>query len=356
MSITAPTYCTREQVKAALDIAESARANERVDRAIEAARDSVDRLTRRRFSPTEGTRYFAWPDEQYPTSWRLWLGPDELASSSGVSITAGAATFAANSFFLEPANQGPPYTYIETDLDGSAAFASSGTHQRAIAVTGIFGHSDTAATVGTLSGSLAASLTASPTLTWTDLASVGVGTLLKVDSERMLVLGRTMVDTTQNVGGSGLTASTTSVALTVSDGTAFSIDEILLVESERLRVVDIAGNVLTVKRAQDGTVLAAHTAGVDVYALTGLIVARAQQGTTLAAHNSAATVTRHVVPALVRDLAVAYAVTQLQQESAGYARVAGSGDNQRETIGRAVGILEQEAVERYGRQILMRTV
>lgn len=355
MTITQPCYCTREQVKGALEVLESARANQIVDRAIESARDAVEALTRRRFTPWEGTRYFPWPWHDYGTPWVLWLNADELVSVT--TLTSGGVTIGAADYFLEPANDGPPYRRVEADLSSASAFSGGDTHQRAIAITGVFGYRDDAETVGTLSGALAASATASPALTWNDaLANVGVGTLLKVDAERMLVTGRTMEDTTQNVGGSGLTAANNNVALTVTSGAAFHIDETLLIESERMRVVDIAGNVLTVRRAQDGSVLAAHAAGVDIYALTGVTVARAQRGTSLAAHDSGATVTRHVVPALVRDLAIAYAQTQVMQEGAGYARVAGSGDNQREMIGRGLAVMEQETVERHGRQILVRAV
>jgi hypothetical protein len=341
-------------VKAALDVLESARANARVDRAIESARDAVDGLTRRRFSPQIATRYFSWPSEAFPTPWRIWLDGAELISVT--TLIAGGLTISSADYFLEPANYGPPYTSIETDLDSSSSFGSSGSHQRAISVLGLFGYRDDAQTVGTLSGSLTASTSTSPSITWTALADVGIGSLLRVDDERMIVTGRSMVDTTQNVGGAGLTASNADVALTVSDGTAFSIDEPLLIESERMRVVDIAGNVLTVKRAQDGSVLATHAAGVDVYALTGVTVTRAAQGSTLAAHNSAATVTRHVPPALVRDLSLAYSINELLQESAGYARVAGSGDHQRELSGRGISTIEAEVLERHGRQILTRSV
>lgn len=353
MSITVPTYCTREQVKNALDLAETFRTNERIDRAIESASDQIDGMTRRRFSPTIDTRYFSWPSEEYRTPWRLWLDGNELVSLT--SCTSGGATLTAD-VFLEAQAYGPPYAAIEVDLDSSSAFSSSGTHQRSIAVTGVFGYTDDQATVGTLASSLAASLTASPSITWTDLAGVGVGTLLQIDTERLLVIGRTMVDTTQNVGGSGLTNAASSVALTVSDGTAFSQGEVLYVETERMQVLEIAGNVLTVKRAIDGTVLAAHSAGVDVYAQTGVLTVRAAQGSTLAAHNSAATVTRHVLPPAIRDFALGIALSQLLQEQAGYARTAGTADMVRLVTGKGLESLEEAALERHGRQILMRSV
>lgn len=61
MTISRPCYATREQVKQALDIKESARSDLQIDIAIEAASDSVDGLLHRVFYPQVMTRYFDWP-------------------------------------------------------------------------------------------------------------------------------------------------------------------------------------------------------------------------------------------------------------------------------------------------------
>jgi hypothetical protein len=351
MPLSAPTYCTREDVKGALDVAETARSNDRVDRAIESAVTTIDAMMRRRFTPWTGTRYFRWPNPQSPTPWRLWLGLDEIISITALS--AGGTTIPSSDYFLEPANSGPPYTSIETDQSRSSTFAPGNTAQRAVAVTGTFGYRADEETVGSLAGTLAASTSATATVTWTT-ARIGVGSLLRIDSERVLVTERTMVDTTQN--SPALTASVADTSITVSDVTAFAVEEIILIGTERMRIVDIAGTALTVKRAYDGTVLAAHSPGDNIYALTGVTLARAQCGTTLAAHSTSATIYRHIVPPLIRDLALATAVNQLLQESAGYARVVGSGDAQMETSGKGLRALEQDALERHGRQILTRAV
>jgi hypothetical protein len=351
MPLSAPVYCTRENVKSALDSAETARNNDLVDRAIETARDSVDGLLRRRFTPWVGTRHFRWPNPGSPTSWRLWLDRDELVSLT--SLTAGGTTISTADVFLEPANDGPPYRSIEVDQSSSAAFASTATSQRAIAVTGTFGYRADEETVGSLAGNLAASTTATASITWTT-ARIGVGDLLHIDDERMLVTERTMVDSTQD--NPTLTASMADVSVAVTNGTAFAVEEIILIGSERMRIVDIAGNTLTVKRAWDGTVLAAHSPGGNIYTLTGVTLLRAQCGSTLAAHSTSAAITRHVVPALVRDLAVAYALNQLGQESSGYARTVGAGENQQEATGKGLKVLQSDALEAHGRQLLARAV
>ena len=78
-----PWYATREQVKRALDIAETARNNAQVDRAIAAASRSIEAQMHRRFYPWDGTRYFGFrPWNDGTSSWRLWLAEDDLVSVS----------------------------------------------------------------------------------------------------------------------------------------------------------------------------------------------------------------------------------------------------------------------------------
>src|SRR5690606_34488219 len=131
--------------------------------------------------------------------------------------------------------------------------------------------------------------------------------LIKLGTEHMVVTGRSMLDTGQNIGAD-LDASNSAVTVAVTDGTAFSAGETLLIGSERMLIVDVAGNNLIVKRAWDGSVLAAHTSGADIYASRTLTVERGALGTTAATHLDNAAVSRHVVPGAVRALAVAEAL------------------------------------------------
>jgi hypothetical protein len=336
-------YATREQVKAALDTAETARNDAQVDRAIESATDAVFALTHRRFWPQTATRYFPWPNRQYARGWRLWLDGDELVSVT--TMTAGGTTIPPTDYFLEPVNTGPPFTSIEIDLSSSSAFSSGATWQRAIAITGEFGHSaDT-----TPAGALAEALDASEAgVDVTDSSLVGVGTIVKVDDERMIVTGRSQLDTGQT--SSALTASSSDESITSITAGSIAVGEVLLVDSERMLVVDVAGTTLTVKRAWDGSTLAVHSSGVTIYAPRTLTVERGAVGTTAATHLTATAVTAHVVPPLIRDLAIAEAIDQLQLETSGYARVIGEGDNAREGTGRSLFDLRRDVERRYGRQ------
>lgn len=345
-------YATRESVKGALDVAETARNNLQIDRALGSASRVVDGLCKRKFYPWTGTRYFDWPNSQRSVPWRLWLDDNELVSVT--TLTAGGVLIAAADYFLEPANSGPPYTYLEIDLASTAAFTSSTTHQRAIAITGVFGYSADEESVGSLAGPLAGSESATASITWTT-ARFGVGDILRIDSERVIVTERTYVDSTQNTTGA-LTAVSSDVTVGVASGTAFAVEEVIRVDAEKMLVLEVVGNNLTVKRAWDGSVLATHSSNADVYTLTGVEIDRGQLGTTLAAHLTGATIYRHVVPDLIRDLTIAEALDQLQQEGAGYARTIGEGEGAREGTGRGIGALRRDVRVVHGRRARTRAV
>lgn len=346
-------YATREDVKSALDMKETARNNAQIDRAIESASRAVEGLLHRRFYPWSGTRYFDWPNGQYARPWRLWLDADELISVS--SLTSGGTLIAATDYFLEPVNVGPPYNRIEIDLDSSAAFGGGSTQQRSVAVTGLFGYAADESPAGTTAEVLDSSETA---VDVSDSAAIGVGDLIRVDSERMLVTGKTMLDTGINIDATdSLTASNADVSITMSTTTSAPVvDEVILIGSERMLVVDVAGSVLTVKRAWDGSVLAAHATGADIYAPRTLTVTRAVLGTTAATHLTAASIVKNAVPGTVKALTVAEALCTVLNESGGYARTAGSGEGAREAAGRALKDARDQAYTRYGRKARTRAV
>lgn len=340
--------CTREDVKSALDSAETARNNAQVDRAVAAASRSVEGLLHRKFRPVVDTRYFDWPDPQRTPTWVLWLNGNDLAELT--AVTAGGTSIPTGNVLLEPNDYGPPYNRIEVDLSTVSAFQAGDTHQQAIGISGTWcGDAVVEDQIGELAANLAADTTATATITWT-AADIGVGDVLRIGDERMIVTARTMVNTTQDLQAD-MGASSAAVTVAVSSGTAFGAGQILLIDSERMLVVDVAGNNVTVKRGWDGSVLAAHTTGADIYALTGVDVDRAQLGTTLAAHTTADPIYRHVVPELVRQLAVAEAINSIQQETAGYARRERSVESERDVSGDGgLSSLRDRCRRRYGRK------
>jgi hypothetical protein len=322
-------YATREDVKSALDLKETARSNAQVDRAIDAASRLVEGLCHRRFYPQVDTRYFDWPD-QYARPWRLWLDDSELISVT--SITSGGVTIPTGNVNLEPNRSGPPYNRVEVRIDTDSAFSAGQTNQRAITITGLWGYRNDESPAGTVSAGVSDTAT---TLMISDSSAIGVGQVLRTGTERLLVTDKRMADSGQTLQAD-LAEQQKAVTAQVTDGTAYDIGEVLLVGSERILIVDIAGNQLTVKRAWDGTVLAAHTTGTPVWAARALTVTRGALGTTAAAISNGATIYRWEPPGPVRTLVVADAVTTLLNEAAGYARITGVGTASRQVGGGTV--------------------
>src|SRR5258707_15689171 len=149
-------------------------------------------------------------------------------------------------------------------------------------------------------------------------------TAVPSDTERMLVTEKAAVMTGQTNLSGATTASESDVAITVTSGAAINLGEVLLLDAERLLVTDVTGNVVTVVRQWDSTVLATHAGGTTLNAYRSLTVARGQYGTTAAVHLNNAPLSRHRPPALIRDLCIAEGVNRVLQETSGYSRTVGA--------------------------------
>lgn len=358
MAITVPVYTTRETIKRALDQGEVPKNNRNIDRCIASASRTAEAECHRIFYPRIATKYFDWPNEQDALAWRLWLDDQDLISVT--ALVSGGTTISASDYNLEPNRSGPPYNRLEIDISSSANFGGGSTHQQDVSVLGLWGWNDTHDSVGTVTEALDSSETAID-VSAAASADIGVGSILKIDSERMLVTERSQLDTGINVGGAGLTANKNSQSLTVSDGTQFAVGEVILVESERMLIEEIAGNVLTVERAFEGSTIAVHAAGVDIYAPRTLTVTRGALGSTAAAHNSGATIQQWVVPAAVRQYVTAEAIHQLMQEQTGWFRTMSAsaifgGTAKRAATVEALVDFRAQMYRLHGRKARVRTV
>ncbi|MFF4600155.1 hypothetical protein [Amycolatopsis sp. NPDC001319] len=343
-------YCTREDVKSALDFKETARNNAQVDRLIAAGSRAVDALCHRVFYPEADTRTFDWPNAQTARPWRLWLDQNDLIRCD--TLVSGAEVVPPDAVLLRPDNSGPPFTHVEIDIGTSAAFTSGASHQRSISLTGLWGYGDDENPAGALAASLDASQT---TVDVTSSAAVGVGTLFRVEDERFVVTGKRQLDTGQTLT-TDLADRNNATALNVQDGNAFSAGEVVLVDTERMLVEDVAGDTLLVARGWDGTALAAHTTGAHVWAPRRLTVERAVLGSTPGVHGAGAALTAWTPPPLVWALAIAEAVTSLQQETSAYGRTVGAGENEREASGKGIADLRNQVYAAHGRKARTRAV
>lgn len=349
-----PWLATREDIANALDVKSTARDDDQIDRLIEAESRNVERFLHRKFAPTIATRYVNWPNSQFGRSYRIWLDQNELISlttlvSGGVTIplTTGGVT----NYFLEPVNYGPPYNSIEMNLASVSAFSAGSTHQRSIAITGLFGYSDDAVTIGTQTGSL----NSTDDIITTVWAGVGVGSILKIDSERMICTDRSFVDTTRDTTAD--LASLASATLVATNGSTIYAGEEILIDSERMLVTDIINSSsLLVKRAWSGTALAAHSTGASIYSARAFTVQRGSLGTTATTHSDGTSWTSWVVPGPVRKLTIAEVINTFEQEQAGYARVIGSGEGTRNASGAGLDDARMTAMVACGRRARQRAV
>lgn len=352
-------YCTREEVQDAFDVREAAHRSAQIDQAIASASDDIDGWLNRHkhgLAPRDATRYFSWPDRNYSSTSRVWFDENELVSA--VSITSGGVTLSPAEFFLEPVNSGPPFTYVEINQAGSGSFGNSGTSQRAIEIVGTWGVNDDRRPGGALAEPLDASETA---VDVTDASLVGVGSVLVVDGERMLVTGRVGLDTNNNILAD-LLALKNAQTVSISPGAEFSVGETIIVGAERMRIVDRTTDTLTVIRGYDGSTLAAHTNGDGIFALRTLTVERGALGTTAAAHLTAATVETWDVPSIVRSLCIGEAITRIEQEVSAYGARVYSDEAERDSsgtevvAGRGLTDVRKSAARRYKRKFRKRAV
>ncbi len=360
MAITTPCYCSREDVKRAIDIKQTARANWQVDRAIQSSARNVEGHLHRIFYPNDTTRYFDWPNFQSTYPWKIYLDQSELADVTvnvPVVTTGGRSNptvIPAANIFWGPWNYAPPYTFLELDRSTSSAFGLGSTPQRDVGISGTYGWWMQTDPAGILAA--AVSSTTATSVLVSDGSLLGVGNILIVDSERMLISDRSTA-TTGQTNLSGLTTnSTADVAATVTDGTQVHVDEVIQIDSERMLVVDVTGNTVTVKRAWDGSVLATHSTNTTIYAFRTLTVLRGQLGTAAATHLVSTPASIWRTPSLLRDLSLAESVNRVLEETGGYSDPQGEGGGAIHGLGSALADLWDEATTLYGRKARSRVV
>lgn len=312
-----PVYTTRETIKRALQVNETARNNREIDRAIRSSSRIVEGLTHRTFYPITSTKKFDWPNIQGALPWRLWTDDSELISVTNLVTNAGVVIPPAN-YFLEPNRSGPPFNRIELKLSSASAFGGGDTFQQSILVTGLWGYANDETTTGLTVAGLNATSTRVDVNGLTS-SLVGVGSIIRVDSERMNVTSRSLLDTTVTLSGN-LTSAKNITLVPVPDGTQFAAEEILTIDAERFLVEDIAGNNLVTQRGFDGSALAAHTTGARIYAQRTLNVERGALGTTAATHSSGASVYTWNPPSGIQQYVTAFAISDLLEEQTGWFR------------------------------------
>jgi hypothetical protein len=320
--MTKPFYATVEQLQAAADIKSTSNETDRLRRLLDSASRKVEQRCHRHFYPLTEVRTY------HLTSGGagFWLNSDLLSFTAATED--GTAVVVAD---IEVSPAAAPYSWI--GLSGVD-----------ITITGDWGYSNDTTPAGALAEALDASETG---VDVTDSSLVGIGDLLICESEKMIVTHKTLLDTTANLAAD-LTAVVSDNEVTVNTGSLVKAGEVITIDAERMRVLSISGNDLQVVRAFDGSPIAAHTGTLDVYAPRTLTVERGAAGSTAATHSDTTVLTRNVAPAVVSEATLAEALVAYAQETSAYARVIGSGDNQRESGGVGLEAARKE-LTRYRR-------
>lgn len=377
MTIWRPAYCNRYEAQRSVDFVPGVDVIDALDRAVLSAAEEIEGGLGRVFYPSDHTVWFDWPNQggtgggQYADPWRLWLDDNDLVVPT--SIVSGGVTLELDQLFAEPVENPrkfrPYYTRLELDRAYNVQFGNNAqTPQLSIAVTGTWGYGADADPAGTLAEAVADSDT---TVTVSDGSKAGpgdvvvlgygrgtapyptsaphAGAIAPFTGERLLVTGVSAVETGLTQSGDGVTtAQADDQALSTTGTGSLNAGEVITLDSEDMLVEKITGGVATVRRAFNGSTLAAHSAA-DVYAWRQWTVNRGILGTTASSYDSGAAVCRHRVPQLVRDLAIAMAENQVLQEGSGYARTAGSGESAAQAPGQALGAKWMAARRRHGR-------
>jgi hypothetical protein len=307
-----------------MDLKAAAYKQNQLDRNIVAASGSVDSLCKRQFFPEDTTRTFDWPNWQYAYPWRLWLDANELAldqiDNPNTVLSSGGVAIPNTAFFCRNKNYAPPYTRIELDRSQNYSFGNGDTPQLDIWLYGTFGatHNPQPASQCVLASAIGNTTTQTVLVSEGD--TPGVGDLILIDSERMLVQDKQPVNTGITFSAGVTTPQVTDVLITVPSVTAFTPYEVIRIDAERMLILDYftATSQLLVKRAWDGTLPVAHNTGTDIFAFRQLIVVRGAVGTTSSTHDNGAVVNVFVWPSLVKELAVAEAEVGMIQEPGGY--------------------------------------
>jgi hypothetical protein len=320
-----PAFATREQIMGATDIKSTAIQASAIDRLIFSASRQIEQVMRRHFYPRVETVTYEPPYDF--ARYGFWLNRD-IQSVTNLEVDDVGLT--VDDFTLHPSSDGPPYSRIEL----------SGFENVETAITGVWGYSDDEAPAGALDGNVAT--TTETTIQVTNGAAIGVGDLIHIEDERLIVTNKVVVDSAVNTTAE-VAAEKSVVTLPVGDGTAFTAGETVLVDAERMLITDVAGNNLIVKRAHDGSTLALHVTDSDIYVYRLLTVERGAEGTTAAIHADTTAITRNVPPGTITELCIAEVTTALEQESAAYARTIGSGEAEREAAGKGLADVRHRA-------------
>lgn len=335
-------YASMTEVQRAADLPSSLFFDTRLQQVMNQATDAVKELCHRDFEPTVDTRWFRWPQDVAQDPGLLMLGRNELISVTSIVNGDGSTVDLSDCKLIKvgTGDDGPPYSAIEYTGGWTQNADFSG---RSIGVTGVYGFKNDETSITTTASNLTGT-----TVDVADSSGLGVGSLIRIATERLVIRRRGWL-TSSNAVAINLPAEESSSSFTVTSGAAFNIGEWLLLGAEQMEVVDIVGNTLFVQRAINGSGLQVHTAVTTVYVNRRLTVHRGVLGTSSVDTASGASVYLFQWPGLVNQQCKAEALQIIQQDAASYGSRSGSGQGEMPMAVRGIPELRNRVMGRYGR-------
>ena len=344
-------YVSREDVKRTLRI-DGVERDAVIDDNIAAASIELERLTHTNFIPETEERKYDWP-QRHGLNGALILDRHLIALTAITKKGADATAMTVGNLILQPANEGPPYHQIDIDQSTAERYESSAsTNPQVIRPTGRWGWSEDTAVAGTIddSGNITSDAAAT-TFVCADGSLIEVGDTLLIETEALLVTERDFAARGSIlINDASVTASRPNTEITVDNSHGLNAGEVFKLNSEEMFIESIAGNVLSVIRAHNGTALAAHNNDTAVHVPRTLTVTRAANGTTAATHADSTAISRYVPPQDIRNLCRALTIQYITQSGAGWTGAIGGGEAQRESRGILVDRLTMKTKLRYKRR------
>lgn len=343
-------YTTREAVKGAMESAGGRDLDRQVDRLIPQVSREVDSILGTRLIPKTETRVLPY-SRRWVRGNKLFFDAD-LISLTSLKDQGGARTLVEGThFILQPENHGPPYSWAEILASQGVSFeAAATTPQQSFEITGQWATWSETAAAGELGAAIAdASSTA---VQVKDGSLVGVGDTLLIGTEQLFVGGRDSIDLGVNLAAD-LASDDSDETVTLGDPMDdLQEGEVIRIGSERMLVTDVdSATSVQVERAYDGTTLAAHSSGADIFVFRRYAVERGVNGTTAAAHDDDTAIRRYVAPPAIEGLVTAEVIAAFMQGRSGWGRTAG-GERQIELSGRALKDLRGRRMGAYRRHTI----
>lgn len=289
--------------------------NAKIDRLIAASSLAFERDTNSKFIPVTETRTYDIADAEGRC---LYLDA-HLISVSTLTDENGSREWTEGTHFeLEP-RHAPPYTQVQALLAGAYRWSGSTSDENAISIAGDWGYSADTESAGSL-GAIVTDET-DTTITVKDGSVIGVGDTLLIDSERLFVSEVADVDLAVNLSGNlAAQRTTTTVTLSGAPTDAVNVGEVIRINDERMKIRAInSTTVVIVDRAWDGTTLAAHTSGDDIYIERVFSVTRGEGGTTAVTHADDTVIARYTPPLDVVTVVTEEAIAGAIREAGGAA-------------------------------------